>query len=220
MDAIEAIKSRHSVRYFDAAKEVSEADVKEIISLAGLAPSWVDSQPWRAYVAMGAMAQKVHQRHLENVEAGKIANPDWETWHRDEWDPYPRENMARHNDQSAEYLNTPELLDLRRNILQKNLYYAPVIVYLTIPKHSNKWSIYDLGSFAENLMLAAKAKGIDSMPAYEIVKYPDSVKEMMGIPDDQALAMGIALGYAKDHYVNGYQAPHRELDDFLTIRDK
>lgn len=128
--------------------------------------------------------------------------------------------MARHNDQSAEYLNTPELLDLRRNILQKNLYYAPVIVYLTIPKHSNKWSIYDLGSFAENLMLAAKAKGIDSMPAYEIVKYPSSVKEMMGIPDDQALAMGIALGYAKDHYVNGYQAPHRELDDFLTIRDK
>ncbi len=105
--------------------------------------------------------------------------------------------MARHNQASQEYLNTPELLDLRTNILPKNLYYAPAIAYLTIPKQSNLWSVYDLGAFAQTLALAAKAKGIDSMPAYEFVKYPASVREIMGIPEDQTLAWESAWAMAK-----------------------
>ena len=44
-------------------------------------------------------------------------------------------------------------------------------------------------------------------------------REIMGIPEDQTLAMGIGLGYGKDEYVNGYQAPRRDLLDFLTIKD-
>ncbi len=127
-DAIDTIKSRHSTRYFDQGKEPSRADLEEVIRLAGLAPSWVDSQPWRVYLAMGETAKKIHARHLALAEAGTAASPDWETWHREDWDPYPRENMARHNQASQEYLNTPELLDLRTNILQKNLYYAPAIL--------------------------------------------------------------------------------------------
>ena len=59
------------------------------------------------------------------------------------------------------------------------------------------------GSLAQTLALAAKAEGIDSMPAYELVKYPASVREIMGLPEDQTLAMGIGLGYGKDEYVNG-----------------
>ena len=121
-DAIDTIKSRHSTRYFDQGKEPSRADLEEVIRLAGLAPSWVDSQPWRVYLAMGETAKKIHARHLALAEAGTASSPDWETWHREDWDPYPRENMARHNQASQEYLNTPELLDLRTNILQKNLY--------------------------------------------------------------------------------------------------
>lgn len=218
-DAIDAIEKRHSTRYFDQGKESSRADLEEVVRLAGLAPSWVDSQPWRVYLAMGETAKKIHARHLALAEAGTAASPDWETWYREDWDPYPRENMLRHNQASQEYLNTPELLDLRTNILQKNLYYAPAIAYLTIPKQSNLWSVYDLGAFAQTLAIAAKAKGIDTMPAYELVKYPASVREIMGIPEDQTLAMGIGLGYGKDEYVNGYQAPRRNLSDFLTIKD-
>lgn len=57
-DAIDTIKSRHSTRYFDQGKEPSRADLEEVIRLAGLAPSWVDSQPWRVYLAMGETAKR------------------------------------------------------------------------------------------------------------------------------------------------------------------
>ncbi|GHV98121.1 nitrobenzoate reductase [Lactobacillus nasalidis] len=219
VDAIAAIKQRRSIRYFDPDRQPSQADLEEVVKLAGLAPSWVDSQPWRVYLALGDTVKKIRAQHLALAEAGKAPEPDWETWHREDWDPYPRENMARHNQASDSYLNTPELQDLRRNVLQKNLYFAPAIAYLTLPKHSNLWSVYDLGAFAQTLALAAQAKGIDSIPAYELVKYPAGVREIMGIPDDQTLAMGIALGYAKDNEVNGYRAPRRELADFLTVKN-
>ena len=50
---------------------------------------------------------------------------------------------------------------------QPNLYYAPTIVYLTLPKGHIKYSVLDLGGLEMSLMLAAKDHGVDSIPAYE-----------------------------------------------------
>lgn len=218
MDAIEAIKNRRSIRWFDKDKEVPEATLREIVALAQRAPSWVDSQPWRVYLATGESLKALREKHLENVASGLEATPDWPTTHRTDWDPFPQANMAKHNETTAEYLNTPELKELRTVTLQKRLFDAPAIAYLTIPKISNNWSIYDLGAFGQTLALAAQGLGVDSMPAYEFVKFPQEVREVMGIPANQWVAMGIGLGYPKEHYVNGYEAPRRDLADVLFLK--
>lgn len=218
MDVIEAIKNRRSIRWFDKDKEVPEATLREIVALAQRAPSWVDSQPWRVYLATGESLKALRQRHLDNVASGREAATDWPTTHRTDWDPFPQANMAKHNEATAAYLNTPELKELRGVTLQKQLFDAPAIAYLTLPKISNQWSIYDLGAFGQTLALAAQGLGVSSMPAYEFVKYPDEVRAVMGIPDDQWVVMGIGLGYPKDHYVNGYDAPRCPLDQVLTLK--
>ena len=46
-----------------------------------------------------------------------------------------------------------------------------------------------------SVMLAAKEKGIDSVPAYEAIIYPDILRKYLKISDDEDIVIGIALGY-------------------------
>lgn len=220
MNVEEAILTRHAVRLFNPDDKISRESLEKIVELAQHAPSWVDSQPWKVYIATGNTLAAVKKRHAENVKNGVKANPDWATTHREDWAKFPRENMLKHNEATAHFWENPELSNMTRQDLQIRLYDTPAICYLTIPKDSNQWSDYDLGAFGQTLMLAARGMGIDSMPAYEIVKFPESVKEIMNIPDSEWLAMGIALGYADmATRVNEYRAPRVPLDEMLKIKD-
>lgn len=220
VDTKEAILTRHATRLFNKKRKITANTVKRIIHLAQYAPSWVDSQPWKVYVAMGNTLKKVQEVHQKNVDNEKKASPDWSTTHRKDWADFPRNNMAKHNECTTTFWQNEALKNYKRSQLQEILYDAPVICYLTIPKDSNQWSDYDLGAFGQTLMLAAKGMGIDSMPAYEIVKYPDSVREIMHIPDNEWIAMGIALGYGDIKTgINDYRAPRVAIDDMLKIED-
>ncbi len=187
------------------------------MTLAQCAPSWVDSQPCKVYIAFGETLEKIRTKHRENVERQIKSNPDWATTYRKDWADFPRKHMARHNEDKKKFLNTDELWNLWRPGLQTRLFDAPAICYLTLPKNSNQWSVYDLGAFGQTLMLAAKYLGIDSMPAYEIVRYPESVRKIMHIPEDEWVAMGIGLGYRADHMIDDFRSHRIALNDFLKI---
>ncbi len=218
METSKAILSRHAVRLFDANRLIKVADLKKIVHLAQQAPSWVDSQPWRVYIATGETLKKIKQSHRANAEGQVKSDPDWPTTHRADWAAFPQNNMAAHNQATAKFWQNDRLQGITRAELQTRLYDAPAICYLTIPKNANQWSAYDLGSFSQTLMLAAKGMGIDSMPAYEIVRFPHAIRKIMGIPDNEAIAMGIALGYADTQTgVNDYRAPRVALDKVLKI---
>ena len=75
------------------------------------------------------------------------------------------------------------------------LFNAPSIVYITIPKKRTLYNIFDSGAIEMTVMAAAKEQGIDSVPAYEAIKYPDILRKHMKIPDDEDIIIGIALGY-------------------------
>ena len=78
------------------------------------------------------------------------------------------------------------------------------------------WSVYDLGAFSMSLMLAACEKDIDSIPAYELIKYPEVLRENLPIPDEDIIA-GIALGYASDAKVNEFRSSRMDAEDILKI---
>ncbi len=68
-------------------------------------------------------------------------------------------------------------------------------------------------------MLSAASRGIDSIPAYEFVKFPEMVRSYLGIPDDELVAIGVGLGYASDIAMNGYRSPRVPLDEMLVIKE-
>ena len=76
-------------------------------------------------------------------------------------------------------------------------FHAPAIVYITIPKNATMYSAYDAGAFGYGVTLAAHERGIASIPAYEFIRYPQEIHPFFEIPEDEAIFMGIGLGYEK-----------------------
>ena len=65
-----------------------------------------------------------------------------------------------------------------------------------------------------SIMLAAKEKIIDSVPAYEAIKYPDIIRKYIKVPEDEDIIIGIALGYEdKDNDLNKIRSVKLTLDE-------
>lgn len=212
MDFADLLNRRRSIRDFTA-QPVPVATLEAIVSQAARSASWANSQPWKAYVATGETLTKVKADHLARTKRGELGQTDLAISHRTSWRPAAQANMAEWG-QGIQALAGMEYLES-----QGKLFNAAALVYLTLPKNFSDWSLYDLGAFGQTLMLAAANAGVDSMPAYEIVKYPAAVRQLVGIPEDEAVVMGIALGYRSAARVNDFQSTRQPLDAVLTVRD-
>ena len=135
---------------------------------------------------------------------------DFEGVHREEMTELAAANMGGFFDVVGPYLEAGTMAP-------QVLYGAPVVLVLTVPKGASQYAMYDLGAFAEQLMLAAADRGISSLVAAMFVAYPDVLRAELPIPEDEAIAIGIGLGYASEAETNGIVAPRMAVDDFLTV---
>lgn len=216
MEFKEAVNYRQSIRYFTN-QQIAPDDLKEIVQLAQRTPSWANSQPWQVYIATGQTLEKIKNHHLAAAQQGVSGNSDFPVAHRTQWGQQAQKNMVKWEQDLQTYLGDqmPQM-----SAAQAHLFNAAALVYLVLPQGATDWSVYDLGAFIQTLMLAAAEKKIDSMPAYEIVRYPDAVRDLMDIPADQQVAMGIALGYRDPAYqINGFRTKRTTESTILTIKD-
>lgn len=216
MTAIETIYARHATRKFLPDKPVSKEMILELLEIAGKAASWSNSQPWEAYVVTGEPLQKMCdvQRELFKDVATKgvpAANSDIHSPSRDDWGETPRcvENMV---EWSANRVNTSReefgVDEKQYNIDsfdcgQNHLNYAPAWVILGVHKSLTPYSYFDLGSFATTFMLAAKEKGLDTMPAFSPCYDGQKLRTCVDIPEDIVAVAAIGIGYADtESYMN------------------
>jgi len=54
----------------------------------------------------------------------------------------------------------------------------------------------DYGMFLQTLMIAARARGLDTCPQAAFTQFHRLISETLSIPDDQQVVCGMALGYA------------------------
>lgn len=217
METKDAILKRHSTRYF-ADRPIDMADIKAILTLAQQAPSWVNSQPERLYLATGQTLATIRQGYADRAADPGAAHPEVPVMGRADWSKQGQDNMALWSQGIGTTLGQqgPAIMNDAGN----KLYNAPAVLYLTLPKHYSLWSLYDLGAFGQTLMLMAVDKGLDSITAYQLIKYPDLLRANLPISDDEIIISGIALGYRDDvASVNKITAKRQKLDDILSIND-
>lgn len=216
MDFKDVVNTRHSVRDFSD-KNISEDSIRQIIKLAQRSPSWVNSQPWKVYVASGQALQSIKTLYIKNDAAQVKANPDFPVMHRDDWSQDTQANMKQWRHEIVHHFDNFDQAHEIMTAASNNLNYAPTILYLTMPKDSSLWSVFDMGSFGQTIMLAAKSLGIDSIPNYNSVRFPDILRRKLNIPNDETIVVGISLGYAKDTRINKYQSNREPLDKILKF---
>ncbi len=218
MDVLEAIRSRHSVRVFSP-KPIPRKTLLSILEAALHAPSWTNSQPWEVFAAGGDPLERLRTGYTERFAAGVAANPDIPGVPA--WPPtvQPRvaELMAARSSLLGLDLSNP---DDKKVFAAPNYRFfgAPVVAFLCLDRSLSGWPLFDLGSFAMTLMLAAQEFGVDSVPAFSLAVYPDLVRAELSIPDELALALGVALGYPDEKApLNAFRSTRRDLDEVVRL---
>ncbi|MFC6289103.1 nitroreductase family protein [Levilactobacillus angrenensis] len=214
MDFTEVVNQRHSTR--DFTDQVIDAEVlRKLVQQAQQAASWANAQPWQVVIATGETLQQIRQQHRQLTQQGILGNADLTVAHRTEWSASARQNIATWNTEFSQHLRqTGNEIDF-----QSGLFNAPAIAYLVVQAPVNEWEIFDLGAFAQLLELSATNQGIQSIPAYELIKYPDMLRQTLGLEADHRLIMGIALGYESQQPVNQFRSSRVKQTNMLTIKD-
>lgn len=215
MEFKDVLTREHATRKFTD-QRVSEKTVRKVIEEAQRTPSLLNSQPWRIYVAEGEVAKTIRKEHEEKTLANEEPHEEFDSLLNVEWDTFPSKNMATMSE-TLDYFLRGEADDFDQ--AQLKLFNAPVIVFLTIPKQSPAWSIFDLGGFSQTLMLAANNRGLSTMPAHAFVKYPEVIRKYLDIPEDETIGIGIGLGYPnKKATINNSKSKRVPLDEILKIK--
>lgn len=211
-----AVRKRHSVRKFTN-QPVDINLVKKIVGLAQRTPSWVNSQPWQVYCATGSVLTKIKAAYQKNDRKGVPGASDLSVMNREEWAKQPQANMKQWRHEIVHHFANFDAAHLAMTEASKTLYNSPVILFITIPKASPDWAIFDAGAFAQTLMLAATAKGLGSIVTYNSVRFPNVLRDVLAIPQDERIIAGISIGYPADEPLNHFRSKREPLNNVLHI---
>lgn len=215
MEFEKVVRSRHSVRDFSS-KEIPNETLTKIVEVAQRTPSWTNSQPWKVYIAKGKALEKIKKSHLQKAQQGAPSNTEMKQISRSAWGNLPSVNTQDWSNDLTNFL-LPDTEKMGK--AQIELFNASALVYLVAEKDVSPWMIYDIGAFSQTLMLAAKDNGVDSIPAYEIIRFPEDIHQVMNIPNNEMVIAGIALGYPTNDRFNEFYTDRDDINDILKIKE-
>jgi len=214
MDIESLMKRRRSARVYLPAP-VKRADIEEIISCAGAAPSAINVQPWEYVVVYGDEKERLARRLLK-VQSERRVNcgPGTAT-------PLPDRYARRSREASVAMKPVTENMGLPMNQFVEEgscvFYGAPVAIIVTIDQVFPKLRYLDIGLSVSYLLLAAEAKGLSTCPIGLVTAYGDEIREVLSIPDGKEVLLVIALGYADERApINSLKTHRTELSEILT----
>lgn len=219
-----AIGSRFSCRAFLREREVPRALVEEILEVASRAPSGTNTQPWRVYVLQGArrdaLADKVCAAH-----DALYADPGLASEYREEYEYYPTRWISPYIDRRRENgWGLYGLLGIAKGEKDKmhaqhqrnfRFFDAPVGLMFTIDRILGRGSLMDYGMFLQNVMVAARARGLHTCPQAAWNGFAKIILPEIGAGPDEMLVCGMSLGYADlAAPVNTFHTPREPASAF------
>ncbi len=193
----QAITSRQSCRRF-LDRPVSKAQLYHLLDVARYAPSGSNVQPWKVYAIGGEQKDALCSEILEDYHAnGERQDREYEYYPTDWFEPYlerrracgwglygslgiRREHKDRMNEQRA------------RNYI---FFGAPVGLIFAINRRLNTGSWMDVGMFLQSVMVAARGQGLHTCAQASFANYPATVRRHLGIPEEEIVVCGMAVGY-------------------------
>jgi nitroreductase len=87
---------------------------------------------------------------------------------------------------------------------------APVGLIFTIDRILRQGSWMDYGMFLQNVMIAARGRGLDTCPQAAFMQFHRIITEHIGAPDSQMVVCGMSLGHADPNAVENTLVTERE----------
>lgn len=224
MHVDDAIRTRRSIRAFKP-DPVPREVLDDLMEIARRAPSGTNIQPWHVHVVMGEMRNKLVDAVLQHREKHSAAGGA-----PDAFSEFPR--ATKRKEPYTSRMRTLGkamygLLEIPKGDKQANwaqwgrnysFFDAPVGLIFTIDKDLEYSSWVDIGIMVQTIMLAARARGLDTCAQGAWNNFWTVTKPLLNIPDTQYIVCGMSLGYADDTQpVNALISERETVSDFVTF---
>jgi len=219
MTVEEAVAGRRSIRAF-LSTPVPRELIERVLAIAGRAPSGSNVQPWRVWVLQGAARDEIVRECVARYDRNEVSKREYDYYPVKWREPYlarrracgwglygtlgiGREDKAKMHAQHA------------RNF---TFFDAPVGLIFSIDRDLERGSWVDYGMFLQSIMVAARSFGLDTCPQAALCSRHEILQKRLGIPPEQMVVCGMALGYADpDAIVNTFITERMALEEFVTF---
>ena len=195
-----AIVTRHSMRAF-LPTPVPRALIEELLAVAARAPSGTNTQPWQVHVLTGGAKDRLVAR-IQSV----YDDPEELATHTEEYAYYPREWISPYIDRRRKVgwdlygllgITKGDKLRMHEQHGRNYRFFdAPVGLMFTIDRVMQQGSWLDYGMFLQNIMVAARGRGLHTCPQAAFTQFHRVIAEELGLAPNQQVVCGMSLGYA------------------------
>ena len=221
-----AIENRFCVRAFSPAP-VPRQSIEDILRVASRSPSGTNAQPWQVYVLQGASRDALVEKVCAAYDEG-YRNPAAAARYQEEYDYYPRQwidpYLARRRQNGWSLYG---LLGITRDDKEKMhaqhrrnfcFFDAPVGLMFTVDRVMGAGSLLDYGMFLQNIMVAARARGLHSCPEAAWNHYGAIILPHIGAGAEEKIVCGMALGWEDAGApVNRTRTEREALERYFTV---
>lgn len=219
----DVIRSRRAIRRF-LPRPVPAQMVRDILGVARHAPSASNIQPWKCYVVTGAARDQLVADALAAFRTEFQA-------HGAEYDFYPAELPRPFHGRRGEFgmklggaLGIDQAdMAARMAFMARNFMFfdAPVGLIFTIDRGLERASFIDYGCFLQNVMLAAKARGLDTCAQQTWAMLHKVLRARLPITDGEMVVCGMSMGWADlDGPENRLGLDKEDVDSFAAFFDE
>jgi nitroreductase len=177
------MRQRHSYRSFTD-EPVERGLLERVLNAARLAPSAMNSQPWRFHVATGAKRDAL----IKTMQRTTVYLDDY---------------LAS--------MGQEEMIE-DATAFATNLGNAPVVIAVSVPREANEMAelntLISAGAAIENLLLAATAYGLATCSITSSYWVRDQLAGVLGVRSEEVVVALIVLG----HGTGRPSAPVHEAD--------
>jgi nitroreductase len=219
-----AIITRRSLRSF-LPTPVARSTIEDILAVASRSPSGTNTQPWKVYILTGAAKTELSRKIIAAYD-----DPAQRDSHTEEYAYYPTEWKSPFIDRRRKVgWDLYSLLgiakgDKARMHVQHSRNYeffgAPVGLMFMIDRIMQQGSWLDYGMFLQSIMVAARARGLDTCPQAAFMQFHRIITAHLGAPPNEQLVCGMSLGYADPDAIENKLITHRDpVDAFAKFVD-
>ena len=219
-----ALNTRLSVRAF-LPTPVPRAVVEDILRVAARAPSGTNTQPWKVHVLTGEPLATLSAKLLAAFD-----DPAESESHTEEYPYYPTEWRSPFIDRRRKVgWDLYGLLGITRadkpgmhaqHARNYAFFDAPVGLMFTIDRVMRQGSWLDYGMFLQNIMVAARARGLHTVPQAAFNPFHRIILPHLGVSASEMLVCGMSLGHADPSKIENTLITEREpVAGFTTFHE-
>ena len=212
-DLDQSILGRHAVRGF-LPRPVPKDLLRECLALAQHAPSNSNIQPWRMFIATGAVRNRLKEALLAVARSGAPNVPalpeHFAHFRKELWlQVYGVGMVSARDDKEG-----------RQAAVLRNweFFGAPVVGIVCIDKELGPADVLGVGMYLQTLVLSLTARGLGTCVQVALAGYPEVLYKELPIPRQLSILCGLSIGYEDpDFSANKLKIGRAPIESNVTI---